>query len=198
MPTKTATSKSQTSSAQPAQPAYGQQWLDQSAADEIEEDLTCPSGALCRVRRVGPEAFMEPAILAQMDWLTGLVQTEHIDRVSGKKTAKESDDNIDDFFSEIVKDPQKFQDMVKLVNTVATIVVVKPNIQLPPEDPTERVPGQVYTDMIDLADKFYIMNWAQGGARGLATFRDGSSANVGSVDARAAMEAAAKRAVRRK
>jgi hypothetical protein len=189
VPTRTKATKKTPSRPAPAQPAYGKQWIDSEVGNE--EDLTCPSGALCRVRRTGPEVFMNAGILSNMDWLTQLVQEEHVDRVEGKKTKEQSDATIDDFFAQLQKEPEKLEKVLNLVDLVVTLVVVQPNIQLPPEDPNARITGQVYTDKIGLEDKFFIMNYAQGGTRDLATFREGSIATLGSMDARLALEGSA-------
>lgn len=127
-------------------------------------DLTVPSGQLCLARRPGVQGLMKAGILHDLDSLSGIVDKQHIKRVEGKP------DQVD--VASIMNDPRQLEAVMHTVDRVVCYVVVKPQILMTPNDPTSRVPGRVYADMVDLMDKMFILNFAVGGVRGLEPFRE--------------------------
>ena len=145
-------------------------------------DLVVPSGQRCLVRRPGVEALLKAGILHKTDMLSKIVQTEHVNRVK-PKPSKKSDAvaDFDDPLMELLKDDALVDDLIHTIDRIVCHVVVKPAVVMTPNDPTSRVDGVVYTDMIDLDDRIFIMNHAVGGQRDLKQFHSGPEEPVGSV-----------------
>lgn len=150
-------------------------WGSQS----LYEDLTFPSGQVALVRRPGLEGLMKAGVLHQMDALTPLLE-KHKAKATGKRV-KTSDDV--EMMKEILADPKKMEDLTHLLDRVTCHCVVKPEIQMTPNDITRREQGVIYSDMVDLEDKMFLFNYAVGGSRDLARFRGESTALVGSLHA---------------
>lgn len=137
-------------------------------------DLTVPSGQLCLAIKPGLEGLLKSGVLHGIDPLVALVE-EHQSRMQGR----ESDQA---FGLEVMNDPEKLDQILHMVDKVMCHVVLKPKISLTPDDPTRRVPGNLYADNVDLEDKIYIMSWALGMAGDLDNFRSQLSEDVGDVD----------------
>ena len=144
-------------------------------------DLQCPSGQVCLARRPGIEGLLKAGILHEMDVLTPMI-SQHRDRVNGKRSrTKEQEQNAQ--LAEMVKDPKKLDQMLHLVDRVACYVVVQPPLKMTPNDPTNRKPGQVYCDQVDLMDKMFILNYAVGGSRDLERFHGEFGSTLGDIQA---------------
>ena len=141
------------------------------------EDLTVPSGQLCLVRRPGLEGLLKAGIVSNFDMLTKLVG----DQSTRIKTGKEPKTD-EEVMSEIMADPERLAEMMRVINKIVIYVVVKPEIMAAPNDPTSRKIGVIYDDMIELDDKMFLMNFALGGVRDLAEFRSQYESALGSVD----------------
>jgi hypothetical protein len=139
------------------------------------EDLTVPSGQLCLVRRPGVQGLMEAGILHDLDMLSGIVDDQHVKRVAGKPPQINT--------TAVMNDPEQMASVLHLVDRTVCYVVLKPNVQMTPNDPTSRVKGVIYTDMVDIVDKMFIFNYAVGGVRGLEPFREELAEALGSMDA---------------
>lgn len=145
-------------------------------------DLECPSGQLALVRRPGVDGLLRAGVLHNVDVLTQMVKSKHIDPKDPKAPPTEiSKEDV----SKILEDPVHLENVLHTVDRVVCHVVVQPSVHMAPNDVTSRVPGTVYTDMIDLEDKVFILNWALGGSRDLERFRRESQESVGDVDASA-------------
>lgn len=136
-------------------------------------DLTCPSGQTCQVRRPGPQGLIEAGLLDSLDTLTGIIKTEHLDRVDGKVTAAD----IKDF----VARPDAIRDGLQLMNKVVIYCVVQPELHPTPEPGEPRVPGVAYVDQVDLEDQAFIMQYVMGGTKSLETFRTERAELLGDV-----------------
>lgn len=178
---------------------------------ELTIDLTCPSGQLCLVRRPGVTGLIRAGILDSLDALTGIVQTDHIERVkSGKDPSITSED-----IQALAQDKEALMAALDLADKVVEYVVLQPSalrpvvrneqgrpvverLQMPPdkdhktewtrevETPlpdADRVPGQVYTDMIDLIDRMFIFQFVVGGVSDLERFREEFGQTLGSLEA---------------
>lgn len=141
------------------------------------EDVTFPSGQLALVRRPGLQGLLAAGVLHQMDTLTPLIQ-QHKDRATGKR-AKELDEQK--LMKDILGDEKKLEELMHLLDRITVHCVVKPEIQMTPNDVTRRVTGAIYADMVDLEDKLFLFNYAVGGSRDIARFRGESAALVGSL-----------------
>ena len=135
-------------------------------------ELTVPSGQLCLARRPGTQGLLEAGILHNVDSLTAMVNTKHVRRVKGKE-------EID--VQSLMKDPENVETLMHTIDRIVCYVVVKPDVQMSPNDVTLRDPDVIYADMIDLEDKMFIMNFAVGGTRDLERFRGELADAVGSV-----------------
>jgi len=140
---------------------------------EYAEDLEMPSGQLALVRRPGLERLVEAGVIHQVDSLTAFVGEKHIKRVQGKITGVDA--------VAISEDPVAVDNMVHLVDRVVVHCVIKPRVEMTPNDITRRQAGVVYCDMIALEDRFFIFNYAVGGTRDIEQFRKSSAELVDSV-----------------
>src|SRR3954468_1066631 len=151
------------------------------------EFITLPSGQTCHARRVGMEGIMSAGLLGDADSLSSYVGTKHIRRVRGGKKADGEVINA----RSIATDPEALKRIIFLVDRAVPVIVAQPVVMthfeyqddnttkmIPAE---ERVPGQVYTDMIGLEDKMFLFNFAIGGTRDLERFRSESDAAVEDV-----------------
>ena len=162
-----------------------------------EFDFECPSGQVCRLRRIDPVDLAATGLLSKLDWLTATVLNEHIP--NGRKTAaqkaKESKANVGKSKQEVEEElrakaykglldnPDRLAKFKSTVDDVLILAVVEPPLALPPqptnEDPSpSREEGQVYTDTIDFNDKMAIFNLATKGVSELEPFREGSEEPV--------------------
>lgn len=140
------------------------------------EDLHVPSGQLCLVRRPGLEGLIKAGIVSNFDALTKIVG----DQAERMKTGKEpkSDQEI---MSDVMANPERMAEMMRVINKIVIYVVVKPEIQSAPNDPTSRRSDVIYDDMVELDDKMFLMNFALGGVRDLSRFREQYGTALGSV-----------------
>lgn len=154
---------------------YGSGW----AETEMFQDLECPSGTWCQVRKPNPKNLMSLGFLDKFDQLTGIVESKHVKRVKGQAPVV----NV----KSMSQDPKAIMDILIVADRIVEHVVSQPTIVRPVKvvgtndkgDPIEeplraeeREDGVVYTDMIDDVDKMYIFQHAVGGSTDLATFRE--------------------------
>jgi len=137
------------------------------------EDLTVPSGQLCKVRRPGPTALINEGVLHSMDQLTAIVDA-YVTEVEGKPKV-----NVDS----LMKQPSKIIEMIHIVDKVVCATVIEPKVHMTPNDSTSRQNGVIYTDMIDIEDRFFIFQFVMGGSNDLKRFREESEELVGDVPA---------------
>lgn len=136
----------------------------------LAEDLTMPSGQVALVKRPGVEGLIKAGVLNDLDSLTGLVDSTHLNK--GAVNVKS-----------LTGDTKNLENVLHVVDRVVCHVVMKPSVFMTPNDPTRRQAGVVYCDMIDVNDKMFIFNYAVGGTRDFEQFRKESEAAMGSVDA---------------
>jgi hypothetical protein len=170
---RTTTKPAARASASPDDKYAPQAW----GATGLYEDLTFPSGQLALVRRPGLQGLMTAGVLHQMDTLTPLIQ-QHKDKANGKKSSKAAEQQL---MQQILGDEKKLEELMHLLDRVTVHCVVKPEIEMTPNDVTSRVPGVIYADMVDLEDKLFLFNYAVGGSRDLQRFRGESEALVGGL-----------------
>lgn len=175
----------------PPEDKYAPTAWSAEALDDGPQDFTVPSGQTCLVRRPGVERLLREGVLFESDTLTTLVH-ENLELVEKGKPPVEVS------MEELMSDPDKFEELMSTTDRIVAACVLKPSIERALNDPTNRKPGVIYTDMIALEDKFAILEFALGGSRGLAPFLAGSSEGVGGVPARQSTRRPAKRAAARK
>lgn len=150
------------------------------------EDLEVPSGQLCLVRRPGLQGLMKAGVLADIDSLTALVDKKHVKPAKGKQKPQELD------IASLMSDPTALDNVLHTVDKVVCHCVVKPEVEMTPNDVTRRKSGVVYADMIDIMDKMFIFNFVVGGTRDLESFRGEFDELVGGLEAGEGVPAAAK------
>jgi hypothetical protein len=139
------------------------------------DDITVPSGQLCLVRRPGMEGLMKAGVLHNVDSLSQIVNEKHLKRVQGKPT-----NEID--MSSLMQDDKGMDEVMNVIDKVICHCVVQPVVHRTPNDVTNRKPGVIYADMVDLVDKLFLFNYVVGGTRDLESFRSGLDTVVGSVE----------------
>lgn len=137
------------------------------------EDLECPSGQVCLVRRIDPMQLLADGVLSKSDMLTAMVDQKHVSRKAkgGKSSAKSQEMSNEMVMKQALKDPKKMQELVDVVNAVTLATVIRPELHPIPEDDEDRVPGNVYVDSVDINDKMFIVQYAFAGHRDAAKFR---------------------------
>lgn len=166
------------------------------------EDLEVPSGQLCQVRHLGVDGLMRLGILDSFDSLLSIVQDEHVARATGKPSAAPTPGEgevTDEQLRAFAKDPQKLLSGLAMVDKVVEAVVVQPTVRRPvafdtddlgqpipsserPLREEERDPDVVYTDMIDMEDRMFLLQFAVGGVRDLEQFREGTGEMLAALE----------------
>lgn len=184
----------------PAQ--YGKKW----AEGEALQDLQCPSGEICLVRRPGLQALMQAGVLGEIDSLTSIVDTKHVAPQKARKQGKKAADTTSDLAA-LSKDPDALAAVQRVTCKIMSAVVVRPTVRLHfretgqmdakgkpvyedipqeerdlspstehPEDPV------LFTDQIDFGDAMFIFQYAVGGTGDLASFRKQFDESLASVE----------------
>lgn len=138
------------------------------------EDLECPSGQLCLVRRVDPMKLLSDGTLHKSDMITALVDQEHVAKKSkgGKRAAAiAAEKKTENALREALADPAKMQELMNMVNAIVLATVIKPELHPVPADESDREVGKVYVDSVDWFDRMFIMQFAFAGTRDVARFR---------------------------
>jgi|SRR6185295_3564320 len=178
---------------------------------ETDRDHICPSGAVCRIRDLEFDDIVELGLLDEMDSLGSIVQTEHIDRVQGKKPADraarkptkaqqakinaEKQAEIDAATKALMKDKVQFASLSRMLDKVISVTVLEPVIESPwvPIDPEdlnkgerklarhERLPDARYSDKVPFADKMSVFEEVFKGVEGLESFREERSEGLAAV-----------------
>jgi hypothetical protein len=171
---------------------YGEGW----GGAEAFEDLECPSGVWCQIRKPNPQQLISLGLIDNLDVLSGLVDKKHIKRVKGTKIPTVSEAGA----KEILDNPKAIMDMMAVADKVVEYMVVQPTLRRPVKITSEvndkgkhieiplpfndRESGVIYTDQLDMMDKMWIFQYCAGGSTDLTTFREQigqSSSNVGDV-----------------
>lgn len=172
---------------------------------EVLADLTCPSGQVCQVRKLGMEDLIELDIMDDVDFLGAAINEEHIQRVGGKRpqdrkpkkltkaqeAAKEAED-----LRNLMADKPRFRKIVRIMDKLVTYAVLQPPIEscweegrddngdmtynkFPMED---RKTGVVYSDTVGIEDKMFIFDYCFSGVMKMDSFREESEKAVGDVE----------------
>jgi hypothetical protein len=144
-------------------------------------DLDLPSGQKCLAQRPGPEGLMAAGLLDDLDMLATVVPKI----MGGKSTAKKFDPSV------AMRNKEMLAQAVKLMNRVVVFVVVKPELTEEPDDPRDKERGKIYPSSVSMEDKMFLFNWAVGGTRDLARFRQELQESVADVESGADVEGAA-------
>lgn len=145
------------------------------------EDLECPSGQRCLVRRIDPLKLLGSGAIHKTDMITSLIDQRHVSRKSkgGKNSAKSQEMTTDMALKQALADPAKMQELSDMMDEVVLATVVKPVLNPEPTDGAERQPGLVYIGMVEPDDKAFIMQFAFAGHRDAAKFRGELNESIG-------------------
>lgn len=166
---------------------------------EFLVDLEVPSGQLCQVRRPGITGLIKIGVLDSLDSLSGIVKSDHIDRVEAGKDPHVTAEEM----RELAKSKDGLLRAVELARKVTLAVVVQPPLapvplvrnpvtgepeldddMRPIEIPLEgRDRTLTYVDQVDLMDQMFILQFVVGGVTDLEEFRKEFSETLGSVEA---------------
>lgn len=137
-------------------------------------DLILPSGQLVLARKPGLQQLMVEGVLHKMDNLTALVDSRHV-----KKGQRGKPDAVN--VQGLLDDPEALKGILHTVDRVLCAVVIRPHVEMTPNDITRRVNGVIYADTVDIQDKMFLFNWALGGSADIERFRRESEEVVGSL-----------------
>ena len=165
-------------------------WAE-NAATEAEHELTTPTGQTLRARKVSIESLLEMGILTMADSLTPMMD-QHMKKTMSHGPSGPATEAVD--VSSLMSDPTAIKSIVTLVDKVMPSCIVSPVVKLHYTEQTigkttvtkmipadKREPGIIYTDQIPFEDKMWLFEWAAGGLQAMTSFREGSTADVGSV-----------------
>lgn len=165
--------------------------------------LTLPSGQTCYAKRMGLQGLVLAGVLAEGDTLTAMVDSKHIRRVRGGKTADH--DRID--VESLLSDPESLGKILMMVDRSMPFMLVDPEVKLhftdEPDGSTRMIPEEerehgVYTDQVGVEDKMFLFDWSVGGTADAERFREESAAVVAGVEHGTNVSRPAKRVARRK
>lgn len=159
----------------------GDRYAPTAWGQPVEQDFTCPSGQVCKVRRVDMMDLLGSSLLNNVDFMTSIVNSEHIPAAGGKPAVKSSEVDLVKTFAENQQNMGQFREVI---DSVVLRVVMLPQLFAVPAEDTDRVEGRVYLDTVALTDKIEIFNWAVRGqsADDLERFREESKQSVGDVE----------------
>lgn len=128
---------------------------------------TLPSGNKVIIRRVTLRSFL----------VNGMVPNSLMSIVQESVDGKAPDVDV----QAIMSDPDQFNELIAMMDTVTIQCVVEPEVHPAPESEADRRDDLLYVDEIDETDKTYIFNLATGTVGELEPFRAEPSAGVGAV-----------------
>lgn len=184
----------------PAETIHNNSWTPAGRKDA--EVFTTPSGNKCVIRELELDDVLDLGIIDKMDTLTGLVQEEHIDRVSGKPKKGKQLDKVkaqsDKEFMKALQDKDRRAEVTDMIEMIAVACVVQPKLHSPwindpnaateknPDgrrklDKNEREPDKAYVDYVNFVDKLAIFHEVFGGMERLQQFREAASEGVGDL-----------------
>jgi len=165
-------------------------------------ETALPSGETCFQRAISIEDMLEMGIMDKIDSLSGIVQTEHIERVTGKgkqtpaqqaaSTMAALDPTTEDgrtaLFA-LLKDKSRWENLLEFVNKVVVRSVIEPPVYDGQEgaagQPAHGLSNSVDVHDVDLQDKLVIMNAAmsklQAGVVAAEPFREGRQDDVAHI-----------------
>lgn len=144
-------------------------------------DLDLPSGQRVLAQRPGPAGLMAAGMLEDLDVLAGILPKVMGGKGPSSKVGKPGP--AQDFDASLVlKNPKMLGEAMKLMDRVLVHVVVKPELTPEPENASDKERGHIYPSSVAMEDKVFIFNWATGGTRDIARFRQQHEASMASLD----------------
>jgi hypothetical protein len=179
------------------------------AGRAAQREYTTSSGSKCLIRDLELEDVVELGLIDQMDSLTAIVQTDHLDRVQkGKKpedrkskqpTKAQAAADEERQLREMLRNKDSFEKIKEVVDKVVSQCVVEPKLYDPwIDDPNavtadnprgrrkldadERDPERAYLDYVNFVDKMGIFQEVFGGMESLQQFREAADQSVGTLE----------------
>lgn len=183
-------------------PTVNSVWASKAVAGSTRQ-VTLPSSQTCIVRALGIEEFIMSGVLLDLDGLTPLISAmtpptpgQAVVKAKGGHKRKGEPDvqaemSDEDMGAFVMKNPTMLVSVISMADKVIPYIVVDPPVLLhytgtgadqkmiPEKD---RVPGAVYTDMIDLIDKMTLFTEGVGDLGALAAFRDTATTALGNLE----------------
>jgi len=163
------------------------------------ENITLPSGQTCDARKIGMEGLIVAGVMEEADSLSVLVDTKHLRKVRGAKGRVDGTE-IDP--GALMRDGKALAGMTSMVDKCLPLIVADPPVSYHldgdglPIPVNQRKAGQVYTDQIDMLDKFELFTWSVGSLGDLESFRKQTAPDVAGVGDGQAVPRPSKRAAR--
>jgi hypothetical protein len=173
-------------------------------AEGREREFTTSLGDVILIRNLEFDDVIELGLIDDLDSLSAIVQTEHLDRVAGKKPTKkqqrEQEEAANQTMMSMMKDKEKSEKISNVLTQVVMCCVIEPKILDPYiEDPNaasaknptgrrkleknERDLKACYADYIGLQDKMRIFSEVFAGMEQLEKFREEPTQGVGDLAA---------------
>lgn len=127
-----------------------------------DEEMTVPTGQICRVRKLDLPDVMASGMMDQLNTLQGVVD-KNVRKSSGQPPATDP--------MKLLSDRRTAKQMAELMNQVVCLVVTAPIVEMPPEKREDRVDGVIYADTVHMLDKIEIFAKAMGDLEELGSFR---------------------------
>lgn len=145
-------------------------------------DYALPSGQKCLLKQLEMEEILALGIVDQLDTFTnGLItKPEAPGKKTKKSTAKQEMDETAAIF-ELLKDKERYDQLIGTVNKVVMAGVVLPKIHDQPEDELTRKAGVAYIDQIGFMDKMSIFTQCFRGLGDTTRFHGEQAAGLGDV-----------------
>ena len=160
-------------------------------------DVTTPSGQVCQVRKLDMIDLVELDLVDKFDSLTPVVgkgpeKKAPADRKKSKAAlAREEEEAQASFAKDLMKDKEKFRQLVNSIDLAVERAIVQPEVRRPVKTldtgqvvelpRSEREPGVIYTSQIGFEDKMHIFDAVFSGVADLEPFREEPTDSVGDV-----------------
>lgn len=126
---------------------------------------------MCQLRRPGVQGLIKAGVLDSFDSLTSLVQTELIEPNEAPKGRRPGAAPKKSEIELLREQKENIVASLDLVDRVVLYCVTQPPLTASPKEESDRKPGVLYVDEIDLEDRMFILQFVLGGTRDLESFR---------------------------
>jgi len=172
-------------------PTSVNEWRKKSTVGKVFT-IELPSGNVAKVTRPGLEMLISGGVMP--DSLLQIAQGA-VEKGAGKRVKIQHLD--DDKARDIAENPELWSEMIDSVDQIVSHVFVDPKVKYAKEKTTEkrpngktvvtlipldkRDPNYLYTDELELDDKFFVFSFISGDSADLKSFRDKLRGNVESI-----------------
>jgi len=172
-------------------PTSVNEWRKKSTVGKVFT-IELPSGNVAKVTRPGLEMLISGGVMP--DSLLQIAQGA-VEKGAGKRAKIQHLD--DDKARDIAENPELWSEMIDSVDQIVSHVFVDPKVKYAKEKTTEkrpngktvvtlipldkRDPNYLYTDELELDDKFFVFSFISGDSADLKSFRDKLRGNVESI-----------------